>query len=75
MFPPAPVEHEVAQVPLLHCIFPGPQTHAPLQIWSERQVVPHPPQFVGSVVKSAQPLPHMRVDPEQLDEQVPPLQT
>jgi hypothetical protein len=38
-------------------------------------VVPQPPQFVGSDEKSAQPFPHMRVDPEQLDEQLPLLQT
>jgi hypothetical protein len=30
--PPVPVVHEVAHEPLGHCILPGPQTQAPLQI-------------------------------------------
>jgi hypothetical protein len=74
--PPVPVVHEVAHVPFGHCILPGPQTLAPLQFWSERQVVPQPPQLVGSELKSAQLLPHMCVVAEQPDdEQVPLLHT
>jgi hypothetical protein len=71
--PPVPLVHDVAHVPLGHSILPGPQTQAPLQIWSGRQVVPQPPQLVGSELKSAQLLPHMCVDPEQPDDEQDPL--